>query len=481
MKCPSAAVLAAAMLAAGCSGLPPPPAAPAAVQPPPAAYGSDATQDGLEAAATGWRDYVDDPALQALIARALAGNRDLALAAARVDEARAAAGLQRSEGLPTLVLQAGAERSRTPADLSVTRAPLQADVFQAGIGVAGWELDLWGRVRSLEAAARGNLLAGEATRRAVALALVAQVADAALGLRELQTRLVIARRAAASRDETLRITTRRVELGAASRLNLTQVQTLATQAHALVAQLEQAGAVQAHALERLVGAPVAPGEAGGPLDDDARGFAPLRAGLPAALLQQRPDLVAAAHQLEAADAGIAAARAAFFPRITLTASGGSASAALEGLFDAGSGAWRIAPALTLPLLDGGRNRANLGAAEARRAQALARYEAAVQAAFQDVQDAFSARRGLDAQLRVQREAVAVQRERARLSRLRWAQGAAAFLDVLDAERELLAAEQQQVQLRRALLASQVRLYAALGGGAQAAEAPSAATDTGAAR
>lgn len=467
-----AAVLAAALLAAGC-GLPPR-RAPPAPEPPPAAYGADATTDGAEAAATGWRDYVDDPPLQALIARALANNRDLRLAAARVDEARALAGLQHAERFPTVALQAGGERARTPADLSVTRAPLHADVFQAGVGVASWELDLWGRVRRLDDAARENLLASDAARRAVALSLVVQVADAALALRELDTRLAIARRTVASRDETLRITTRRVELGAASRLNLTQVQTLATQAQALAAQLAQAQATQAHALERLVGAPVAPGEAGGPLDDDARGFGPLRAGLPAALLLQRPDIVAAEHQLQAAQAGIDAARAAFLPHITLTASAGSASAAFEGLFDAGSGAWRIAPSLALPLLDGGRRHAQLGAAEARRAQALARYEQVVQAAFQDVQDAFSARRGLAEQLQVQRAAVAVQRERARLSRLRFEHGAAPFLDVLDAGRELLAAEQQLVQLRRALLSSQVRLYAALGGGAQTADAASTA-------
>jgi multidrug efflux system outer membrane protein len=193
----------------------------------------------------------------------------------------------------------------------------------------------------------------------------------------------------------------------------------------------------------------------------------LRAGLPSDLLSARPDIVAAEHQLKAAHASIGAARAAFFPRVMLTGSLGSASAELDGLFAGGSRAWTFVPSVSLPLFDAGRNRAALDLAEIRRELAVASYEKAVQTAFREVADALSARQRLAEQVRVQQEARAAQAERARLAKLRYDNGAAAFLEVLDAQRDLLSAEQQLVQTRRALLSARVGLYAALGGGTQA--------------
>ena len=247
-----------------------------------------------------------------------------------------------------------------------------------------------------------------------------------------------------------------------------------TQAQALVAQLELARAQQAHALDLLVGAPVALAPAQGRLD--ALQMPPLQAGLPSDLLVQRPDITAAEHQLKAAHAHIGAARAAFFPRIALTSSLGTASAELGGLFDSGSQAWTFSPSITLPIFNGGRLRNNLQLSEVRRDIAVANYEKAVQAAFRDVADALAARQGLARQLAIAQDALAAQAERARLSQLRFDNGAAAFLDVLDAQRDLLVAEQQTVQLRRALLSSQVGLYAALGGGAPE-PAPARATSS----
>lgn len=463
---------AASLLMGGCASMAPPYEAPALALAP--SYAADASQTGPNAAATGWRDYFTDQRLQALIAQALENNRDLRATALRVDEARAAYGIQRAEQFPAIGAQAGMDRSRTPADLSITGQPQLGSQYQVALGLASWEIDFWGRVRSLRDAALESYLATDAARRAVTVGLIAQVANSDLALRELDERLALAHQTIASRQESLRIFTRRVAVGSASRLSLTEMQTLLTQAQALSAQLEQARAQQAHALALLVGAPVDLTPAASRLD--ALQMPVLRAGLPSDLLTQRPDIVAAEHQLKAAHAQIGAARAAFFPRIALTGLLGTASTELGGLFDGGSQIWVLSPIISLPLFDGGRRDNNLSLAEARSNIAVANYEKTVQGAFRDVADALAARQWLDRQLSLGRDALATQAERARLSQLRYDNGAAAFLEVLDAQRDLLVAEQQVVQLRRALLSSQVGLYAALGGGSLTglADAPSAA-------
>ena len=335
------------------------------------------------------------------------------------------------------------------------------------MSLTSWELDFWGRVRNLNEAALDEFLASESTRRAIELSLVAQVAQNYLSLCELDERIALARQAAASYEKTFHIFSRRVAVGSTSKLELTQVETLLTQAQSLVTQLEQSRAVQVHALTQLTGTP-APSAA--PSLDDAQLLTELQTGLPAELLTQRPDIIAAEWQLRAAHANIGAARAAFFPRIALTGSLGTASAQLDGLFGSGSGAWNFTPSIALPIFDGARNRSGLGFAQARRDLALAQYEKTVQTAFREVADALSGRHGLENQVEVQRRMLTAQRERARLARLRYENGAATYLEVLDAERGLLAAEQLQVQTRRALLSSRVTLYAALGGGSLAGEA-----------
>ncbi len=453
-----------ALLLSACASMAPPYETPAL--PIPSSYSGDAgvsPNDGTSAAAVGWRDYFTDPQLQHLLQQALANNRDLRIAVLRVEEARAMHGIQRSERFPAISAQAGVDRSRTPADLSPTGEVLIGSQYQVGLGMASWELDFWGRVRSLQDAALESYLASDAARRAASIALVAQVANSYLVLRELDERIALARRTITSREESFRIFTRRVEVGSTSRLNLTQVQTLLTQAQALGAQLEQTRAEQLHALALIVGAPVDLVPDQSPLDDH-NALGELRPGLPSDLLIQRPDIVVAEHQLKAANANIGAARAAFFPRIALTSSLGTASAELDGLFAAGSLAWAFSPSISLPIFDGGRRHNNLSLAEARRDLAVANYEKAVQIAFRDVSDALSARHWLAHQVAIARTALATQSERARLSQLRYDNGAAAYLDVLDAQRDLLAAEQQLVQTRRALLTSQVSLYTSLGGG-----------------
>lgn len=421
---------------------------------------------GPAAASIGWQDYYPDPRLRALIARALLHNTDLRTALLRVAEARAAYGITRAQQFPAIGLAAAGTVSRVPADLSLTGQPLVSRDYQVGLQVNAWELDLWGRVRSLKATALENWLATDAARRAVTLALIAQVADGYLQLRELDERLALARSTIASRAASYRIFQRRFEVGAIAQLDVIQVATLLAQAEALATQLEQARALQAHALVQLTGAPLDQLPAAAPYDD-ALVLAPVGAGLPAALLEQRPDIAAALHQLAAARADIDAARAAFFPRISLTAGVGTASAALDGLFNAGSRAWTFAPALALPLLDGGRNRAGLALAGVRRDLAVVNYDQAVQAAFREVSDALASTHWLAQQVAIVQATVTAQRRRAYLATLRYDNGATSYFEVLDAQRDLLAAGQQLVQTRRALLSSQVALYAALGGGSLA--------------
>lgn len=457
----------------GCASMAPPYDEPALPVSP--AYATDSPRSPLSGASVapmGWRDYFTDPQLQTLIELALNNNRDLRIAALRVEEARATYGIQRAERFPTIGVQASEDRSRTPADLSMTGKTLIASQYQVALGMSSWEIDFWGRVRNLQDAALESFLATDAARRAVAIGLVAQVANGYLTLREFDERIALAHLTIVSREKSYRIFTRRVEVGSTSRLNLTQVQTLLTQAQALGAQLEQARAAQLNALTLLVGSPVDLPPERGQLDERSV-LRVLRAGLPSELLIQRPDIVAAEHQLKAANANIGAARAAFFPRIALTSSIGTASAELDGLFASGSLAWIFSPSISLPIFDGGRRRHNLSLAETRRDLAVSNYEKTVQIAFRDVSNALSARTWLDRQVAIARTALATQAERARLSQLRYDNGAAPFLDVLDAQRDLLAAEQQLVQIRRALVSSQVSLYAALGGGAMDSVSPSA--------
>lgn len=459
-----AAVLAASATLASCASL-----APAYRRPPlPVAThydasGTAAADDGIEPANTGWYSYFTDPTMRRLIATALRNNRDLRMAALRVVQAQAAYGIQRADLFPTIGAGADATRARVPGDLNYAGRPLVQSQYDVDLGISRWQLDFWGRIRSLKTEALQTYLATDAAHRAATLSLITQTADAYLRLLELDQRVAIARQTVASREASYRIFQLRYRVGATSRLDLTQVQTLLTQAQSLNAQLQQARDEQAHALTELVGAPLTLAPAAGAL---AKLPAPpaLRAGLPSQLLAARPDIIAAEHRLRAANADIGAARADFFPSISLTGTYGTSSAALSGLFDSGSKAWTFLPEVNMPIFDTGRRRNNLRYSQAQRDYAVADYEKTVQRAFREVSDALSARHWLRRQLNADRAMLTAQQERARLAQLRYDNGAARYLEVLDAQRDLLSAEQQLVQTRRAQLSNQVRLYAVLGGG-----------------
>lgn len=408
-----------------------------------------------------WQSMVLDPYLQQLLQQASLYNHDLRLALLRAEEAQASYGIQRAERLPTLGVGSTHGRARVPGDLNVSGRSVLGSDHEVFVGLNSWELDLWGRVRNLSTAALQQYLATQAGALAARQALLAQVARSYLVLRELDERLSLTQDTVASRAESLRIFTRRYEVGSTSKYALTQVQSLHEQAQAIAAQLEQERAQAANALYLLTGVQVPPLP---PLAADATVFAPVPMGLPSSLLTARPDILAAEHKLQAAKARVQAARAAFFPRITLTGSWGSGSAELSGLFDSGSRAWTFMPSIALPIFDGGARQANLDLNAVRQNSAVVEYERTVQNAFREVADALAQQSGLSQQLHIQQRNLQALQERARLAQLRYDSGASPYLDVLDALRDQLSVTQQVVQARYALQRAQVSLYTALGGG-----------------
>ena len=412
----------------------------------------------------GWREFFTDTRLRELIVQAFENNRDLRIAMHRVEEARGLYGIQRADRLPSISAGATASRSLVPADLSYTGSAVTSDQYQANLNLSTWELDFWGRVRSLTEAALESYLATEEAHRAVAISLLAQVANTYLLERELDERIAIAQQTLATREDSYRIAKRRFEVGYSSKLDATQAEALLNQARSDRASLLRLWDQNHNALTLLVGTPIVATEIQ-PLSQIESGFVQkISAGLPSDLLINRPDVIAAEHRLKAANANIGAARAAFLPRITLTGNLGTASAELSGLFRSGSLIWSFSPSVTLPIFDGGRNRANLDVSEARRNLAVADYERTIQGAFREVADALAERCWLTEQVAAQQATLAAQTERARLAGLRYQNGAVPYLEVLDAERDRFLAEQALVQVRRALLSSNVNLYSALGGG-----------------
>jgi outer membrane protein, multidrug efflux system len=460
----------AGLLVSGCASMQPHERPPLPM-PPAYARASVAPAVPVRASDVGWQSFFGDERLKTLIGTALANNRDLMLAVRRVDEARALYGIERADRWPALNGSVSASRSRDPAELSASGRATVSNQYQVALGSSAWELDFWGRVRSLEVAALESFLASDEARRAAQVSLIAQVARIYLSESELDERIDLTERSLATRQEAERIARRRFEVGSAARVDAVQAAILVSQARAEWTALQRQREQNRHALELLVGTPL-PAERR-TLSRLENGFTlAFAAGLPSDLLIQRPDLREAERRLKAANANIGAARAAFFPRITLIGSLGVASRELDGLFKSGSTSWSLAPSLSVPLFDGGLNQAGLDLARARRELALAEYERSVQNAFREVADALAERHWLAEQVQAQRVTLEAQRERGRIAALRYGQGAATYLEVLDAQRDLFAAEQSLVQTRRAHLASSINLYAALGGG----DAPADAVD-----
>ncbi len=454
--------LAIALVAAGCSFTPdyqrPAPPVPAAWPAEKLGGGDTAKSAALP---TDWRAFFPDPRLQALIAAALEHNRDMRISLARVDEARALAGIARAERFPTVDLGAQRAASLTPADLSGTGRQLNSQRYDVNLAVASFELDFWGRVKSLDDAGRANFLASDYARQAFRLSLIADVANAYLSLLELGERLELVRATTRSREETRALVARRRDVGLAGDLDYLQADGAYQNARAETANLARSHAAAENALRLLVGA--SPTLAGGGTLAQQGLIADIAVGLPSEVLLARPDVMAAEQKLIAANANIGAARAAFLPKIVLTAALGTASRGLTGLFDAGSGAWSFTPALRLPLFDAGRAADNVDLAKARKNIAVAEYEKAIQQAFREVADLLAARSQLTEQLQAQEANVTAQSRRLMIVEARYKAGVASHLELLDAQREHFAAQQSALAVRRQLLATSAGFYKALGG------------------
>ncbi|MBV7535879.1 efflux transporter outer membrane subunit [Duganella sp. sic0402] len=485
-----AALLGAAALLSACSMAPTyeRPAAPVAATFPSDSAGAGARTsvpvplpaNARSAVDTGWRDYFTDARLQQLIGTALENNRDLRTAALRIEEARAQYNVQSADLLPNLNASAGVTRAKTPAFLSSSGQSTIGKRYDVGISVSSFELDFFGRVKSLNDAALASYLATEEARQAAQIALVAQVAQAYYTERAYAEQYTLAQQTYEARARTYNLTQQRAEAGASSRLDLRSNETLMETARASALTLARQRAQAENALTLLVGQQLngtsggggpastttAPMTAAGgmPNDQQLDTLSALPAGLPSELLMRRPDIRAAEQRLKAANANIGAARAAFFPRIGLTAAVGSSSPALHGLFDSGSGSWSFAPQLTLPIFDAGRNSANLTLSEVRKNIAVADYEKTIQTAFREVADALAARDYLGEQVNAQRAVQDAQADRLRLLQLRFDNGVASSLDVLDAQRELFSAQQSLVQARLLRTTTAIDLYRTLGGG-----------------
>ncbi|VVE90462.1 efflux transporter outer membrane subunit [Pandoraea bronchicola] len=436
---------------------------------PPAGEGRLALANPLDADAD-WADVFNDPGLRTLIRRALDQNRDLRLASLRVQEARALYGIEAANLLPSV--QAGGAFSRQrysgaaglPNGSSSTAGSYVANDLRATAGVSAFELDFFGRVRSLRDAALQEYLASEEAQRAAQVSLVAEVATSYIGLVAINEQIAYAREVLTAREEGIRVIRLRAERGLVDDLDLNTETTQVEVARAALAERERQRSEIVHALQVLTGDVSAMPVAAATLDNAF--VVPVAAGLPSSLLMRRPDIRRAEAQLRAANANIGAARAAFFPSIKLTTEIGTASSRFADLFSAGTGVWSFMPQITVPIFEGGRNIQGLNLANVRKEMAIVSYERVIQTAFAEVDDALAAQQWLTRQFQAQKRVSDGERERLRLAKRRYVNGVASYLELLDAQRSEFQAAQQLIDVKQRMLVNHVALYRALGGGWQ---------------
>lgn len=406
----------------------------------------------------GWRHFFSDKTLQELITRALEHNRDLRIAVLTIEQARAQLGIRQADRFPTVnAAMAGSRAPTSSGGISTS--------YSAGLTVTAYELDFFGRVASLREQALAQFLATAEASQTAHVSLISAVAQSWLSLLADEELLATSQQTLASREASLQLTELKLRHGAASELDLRLAQSLRESARVTLAQQAQKRALDENTLTLLLGQAL-PASALAQLANRQTvppALTELEPGLPSDLLTRRPDIRQAEQLLIASNANIGAARAAFFPRISLTASAGSASSELSGLFGNGSWGWTLAPQLVLPVFDMGRNQANLDATHASQKIAVAQYEKAIQTAFREVADTLASRTTLGQQLQAQTALLHAETERSRLTRLRFDNGAASQLDWLDAQRSLFASQQALVQTRLAYQQNQVLMFKVLGG------------------
>jgi outer membrane protein, multidrug efflux system len=433
-----------------------------AVPAPEAWRAEEAVADPASLADLPWWALFEDVELRRLVRAALEANTDLRIAVARVDQARAQLGVTRAAQFPQVDAGASVTTNRFSDTVRPRNQGGVTDLFSTTVDLA-FEIDIWGRLRRASEAARAELLASEEARHAVVMTLVSDVATAYFQLRQLDLELETTRRNVASRQNSLGLVRDRFEAGLTSALDLRQAEAELASTTAQIPDLERQIAQTEHQLSVLLGRTPGGITRGPPLT--AQTFPPtVPGGLPSALLERRPDIRQAEAGLVAANARIGVAKAAFFPQISLTGFFGVESVALSDLFTGPSRIWQLGPAMTVPIFNAGRNRANLELTEAQQQEALIRYEQATQQAFREVEDALIAHRKAREALAEQSVAVQASRDALSIAETRYTSGLTSYLDVLDAQRTLLAAEVTESRTLLAQLVAVVQLYRALGGG-----------------
>ena len=455
-----------AVFVAGCTMAPkysrPPAPIPAEWPAGPACRQAGASANAPLAPDLNWREFFTDPKLQRVIGLALTNNRDLRLAALNVERARALYGIQRDELFPALYVQGAGGKSRASADLTPPGQPRTTEHYSVDLGVLAWEIDFFGRIRSLKDRALQEYLASQYGRRSAQILLVSSTAQAYLALAADREGLALAKSTLQTQQAVYDLVKRQYEVGLATELDLRQAQTPLESARGEVAAYTQRVAQDENALNLLAGGPVPPELLPDGLDR-VRLPGEVAAGLPSDVLLRRPDVLQAEAMLKAANADIGAARAAFFPRISLTTMLGTASDELSGLFESGTKTWSYTPQIVMPIFDA-RTWSALKASKVQRQIVLTQYEKAIQTAFREVADALAACGATDKQLSAQQAMVKALAEAHRLAKARFEKGVDSYLAVLDAQRSLFAAQQGLISLRLAKAASRIQLYAALGGG-----------------
>jgi multidrug efflux system outer membrane protein len=437
--------------------------------PVPAVFDTGSAEPGaaaeIPASEIGWREFFPDSELQGLIRRALVNNRDLRIATLNVEAARAQYRIRRSDFVPAIDAQGQANNQRVPASLSPTGESELNRSYSAGVGVTAFELDLFGRVRSLRRAALEDYFGFEENRTAAQLTLVSEVANAWLTLIADRELLALAQETRDSQRKSYDLTKLRFDQGVSSEIDLHRSETAWREAEVDIAAQTRRVAQDRNALALLVGEPLSPQTGAGEHAIDAQTFSKaLPAGLPAELLTRRPDVRAAEHALKAANADIGAARAAFFPSISLTGFYGNASDDLSDLFQGGHTSWSFTPQVRLPIFSGGANIAGLNLAHVRKRIEVARYEQAIQAAFREVADALVARSTFMDQIRAQEALTRASESSYRLADVRYRGGVDSYLSSLIAQRDFYSAQRALIETRLAGASNLVQLYAALGGG-----------------
>jgi multidrug efflux system outer membrane protein len=454
-----------AVILSGCSLIPEynQPAAPVAAQYPQGPAYSPTEAANVAAAEQGWRQFFHDPALQQLIQTSLMNNRDLRVAALNIDAYRAQYRIQRADLFPAVSADGSGSRQRVPADLSTSGQSGITSQYSATLGISAYELDLFGRIRSLSEQALETYFSSEEARRSTQISLVANVANAYLTWQADKELLRLTEDTLKAFEESYRLTSRSNEVGVSSALDLSQSRTSVESARVALARYQRQVAQDQNNLTLLLGTSLPSNlPQAQPLSADLLSILP--AGLPSDLLQRRPDILQAEHALKAANANIGAARAAFFPSISLTANAGTVSPDLSGLFKGGSGTWLFQPSINIPIFNAGSLRASLDYSKIQKEITVANYEKAIQTAFQEVSDGLASRKTFNEQLQAQRDFVTANQDYYRLAERRYRIGIDSNLTFLDAQRSLFSAQQSLITDRLSQLTSEVNLYKALGGG-----------------